>query len=51
VASIIGTAIIPTLIANTFFLPRHLLPPPEPELAPLRPAEVKAASSVLGKVE
>jgi glutathione-regulated potassium-efflux system ancillary protein KefC len=51
VAAIIGTAIIPTLIANTFFLPRHLLAPPEPEVAPLRPAEVKAASPVLGKVE
>jgi glutathione-regulated potassium-efflux system ancillary protein KefC len=51
VAAIIGTAIIPTLIANTFFLPRHLLAPPEPEVAPLRPAEVKAASPALGKVE
>ncbi|CAB4243961.1 Transporter (CPA2 family) [Methylacidimicrobium sp. AP8] len=29
VAAIIGTAIIPTVIANTFFLPRHLLPKPE----------------------
>ncbi|MGH6810856.1 MAG: cation:proton antiporter [Methylocella sp.] len=30
VAAIIGTAIIPTIVANTFFLPTHLLPRPEP---------------------
>jgi hypothetical protein len=41
-AAIIGTAIIPTIIANTFFLPRHLLPHPEPELAPARREEVRA---------
>lgn len=50
VASIIGTAIIPTLIANAFFLPRHLLPPPEPEMAPSLRGE-KAANPALGKVE
>lgn len=26
VATVIGSAIIPTLIANAFFLPRHLMP-------------------------
>lgn len=26
VATVIGSAVIPTLIANTFFMPRHLLP-------------------------
>jgi hypothetical protein len=26
VAAVIGSAVIPTLIANMFFLPRHLLP-------------------------
>ncbi|HUI22349.1 MAG TPA: cation:proton antiporter [Methylocella sp.] len=31
VAAIIGTAIIPTLIANSFFLPRHLLPSAKPD--------------------
>ena len=36
VAAIIGTAIIPTFVANTFFLPSHLLPRPEPEVAPSR---------------
>jgi nucleotide-binding universal stress UspA family protein len=43
VAAIIGTAIIPTFVANTFFLPTHLLPGPEPEVAPSR-------SGVLGKI-
>jgi glutathione-regulated potassium-efflux system ancillary protein KefC len=28
VAAVIGSAIVPTLIANAFFLPRHLLPTP-----------------------
>jgi len=28
IAAVIGSAIVPTLIANGFFLPRHLLPPP-----------------------
>src|SRR5215471_5834261 len=31
VASVIGSAVIPTLIANAFFLPRHLLPRPDEE--------------------
>ena len=26
VAAVIGSAVLPTLIANAFFLPRHLLP-------------------------
>jgi glutathione-regulated potassium-efflux system ancillary protein KefC len=51
VAAIIGTAIIPTLIANAFFLPRHLLPPPEAEMAPQQAAEVKTASPALGEVK
>jgi Kef-type K+ transport system membrane component KefB len=29
VAGVIGSAVIPTLIANAFYLPRHLLPKPE----------------------
>jgi glutathione-regulated potassium-efflux system ancillary protein KefC len=32
VAAIIGTAVIPTLIANRRYLPRHLLPKDEPEI-------------------
>jgi len=30
VGAIIATAIIPTVIANSFYLPRHLLPPEDP---------------------
>jgi nucleotide-binding universal stress UspA family protein len=44
VAAIIGTAIIPTIVANTFFLPSHLLPRPESEMAPSR------RDGVLGKI-
>ncbi len=29
VATVIGSAVIPTVIANTLFMPRHLLPKPE----------------------
>ena len=31
VATVIGSAVIPTVIANAFFMPRHLLPKLEPE--------------------
>jgi glutathione-regulated potassium-efflux system ancillary protein KefC len=31
VAAVIGSAVVPTLIANAFFLPKHLLREPEPE--------------------
>jgi glutathione-regulated potassium-efflux system ancillary protein KefC len=37
VAVVIGSAVVPTLMANAFFLPRHLLPA-APEPAPLSPA-------------
>ena len=30
VAGVIGSAVVPTLIANAFYLPHHLLPEPEP---------------------
>ena len=30
IASVIGSAVVPTLVANAFFLPRHLLPSGEP---------------------
>ncbi len=32
VAGVIGSAVVPTLIANAFYLPRHLLPKEEQEL-------------------
>jgi glutathione-regulated potassium-efflux system ancillary protein KefC len=31
VAAVIASAVIPTVIANAFYLPRHLLPAPSPE--------------------
>jgi Kef-type K+ transport system membrane component KefB len=34
VATVIASAVIPTVIANAFFLPRHLLPDQEPENVP-----------------
>ena len=34
VAAVICSAVIPTVIANAFYLPRHLLPKAEPETAP-----------------
>jgi Kef-type K+ transport system membrane component KefB len=43
VAAVIGSAVVPTLIANAFFLPHHLLPPRAPE-----PAEPEGRAS--GKV-
>jgi Kef-type K+ transport system membrane component KefB len=30
VAAVVGSAVVPTLIANAFYLPHHLLPPIEP---------------------
>ncbi len=33
VAGVIGSAVIPTLIANAFYLPKHLLPEPDEEIA------------------
>lgn len=38
VAAVIGSAVIPTLIANAFFLPRHLLPAEADDVASERPA-------------
>jgi Kef-type K+ transport system membrane component KefB len=34
VAAVIGSAVIPTVIANAWFMPRHLLPAPAPGEAP-----------------
>ena len=33
VAAVIASAVVPTLIANAFYLPRHLLPDKEEELS------------------
>ena len=42
VATVIGSAVIPTMIANAWFMPRHLLPAPEPKgsMNPLSDGEV-----------
>jgi glutathione-regulated potassium-efflux system ancillary protein KefC len=44
VATVIGSAVVPTVIANALFLPRHLLPKPEKptEQAPALASEVLA---------
>jgi Kef-type K+ transport system membrane component KefB len=48
VAAVIGSAVIPTITANAFYLPRHLLPEPgaeeaaEEEPRPLRTAARRA---------
>jgi Kef-type K+ transport system membrane component KefB len=34
VAAVIGSAVVPTLLANAFFFPRHLLPSEEPSPDP-----------------
>jgi Kef-type K+ transport system membrane component KefB len=44
IAAVIGSAIVPTLIANAFFLPRHLLPRDVPE-----PAEPSAAATAANR--
>jgi hypothetical protein len=43
VAAVIGSAVVPTLIANAFFLPRHLLAKPSAGSTP--PLEQPATSS------
>jgi glutathione-regulated potassium-efflux system ancillary protein KefC len=40
VAAVIGSAVIPTVIANAFYLPHHLLPLSEPEDTRAEPAGV-----------
>jgi hypothetical protein len=34
VAAVVASAVVPTLIANAWFLPRHLLPKPEEGAVP-----------------
>lgn len=43
VATVIGSAVVPTMIANALFMPRHLLPRPEPKVE--AQASMKALSS------
>ncbi|MBI1867693.1 MAG: cation:proton antiporter [Methylocystis sp.] len=51
VAAIIGTAIIPTMIANSFYLPRHLLPKTTPQDAPGGQATATPLGQVVKRVE
>jgi Kef-type K+ transport system membrane component KefB len=44
IAAVIGSAVVPTLIANAFFLPRYLLPKP----APAREGAAAATASAEG---
>lgn len=45
IATVIGSAVIPTLIANAFFLPKYLLPKKE------RPAEIPVHSASIDDIE
>jgi Kef-type K+ transport system membrane component KefB len=52
VAAVIGSAVIPTLIANAFFLPRHLLPRRDEEKeASAEPARVGSLQGMTGQTE
>jgi Kef-type K+ transport system membrane component KefB len=51
VATVIASAVIPTVIANAFYLPRHLLPEAEPETAPAEPGVAAQLRQVAGKTE
>jgi hypothetical protein len=46
VATVIASAVIPTAIANAWFMPRHLLPKPEPAVRPLTTVAEGAGESV-----
>jgi len=47
IAAVIGSAVVPTLIANAFFLPRYLLPHTEPP----RPSGTLPPAVAVGKQE
>jgi glutathione-regulated potassium-efflux system ancillary protein KefC len=50
VAGVIGSAVVPTLIANAFYLPHHLLPEPEPaEQAPMPAARKTSLGTAVAK--
>jgi glutathione-regulated potassium-efflux system ancillary protein KefC len=48
VAAVIGSAVLPTLLANAFFLPRHLLPTPEGEAAVAAEPQPAMAAAMAG---
>jgi glutathione-regulated potassium-efflux system ancillary protein KefC len=51
VAAVIASAVIPTVIANAFYLPHHLLPDTEAEAKPAEDAEATPLRRVPSKVE
>ena len=51
VAAVIGSAVIPTVIANAFYLPRHLLPQAEPEASPAAPGAATPLPQATGAAE
>jgi len=51
VAAVIASAVIPTVIANAFYLPHHLLPKPELEDVPSEHVGVTPLRNVAGKAE
>jgi glutathione-regulated potassium-efflux system ancillary protein KefC len=51
VAAVIASAVIPTIIANSFFLPHHLLPDSESESKPQEEAGAIPLRRVLAKAE
>jgi glutathione-regulated potassium-efflux system ancillary protein KefC len=51
VAAVIGSAVVPTVIANAFYLPRHLLPRAASEPAPAEHAAVTPLRPVVRKTE
>jgi len=48
VAAVIGSAVIPTLIANAFFLPRHLLPKADAEGVPAESGTMSVGQAAQG---
>jgi hypothetical protein len=51
VATVIASAVIPTVIANAFYLPRHLLPKAEPQEISPEHREVTSLRHVSTKAE
>jgi Kef-type K+ transport system membrane component KefB len=51
VATVIGSAVIPTVIANAFFLPRHLLPQADTSKEPVVPHVAAPLPNDSGKIE
>jgi glutathione-regulated potassium-efflux system ancillary protein KefC len=51
VAAVIGSAVIPTIIANAFYLPHHLLPKREPEEADSTPTGVAPVTQAASGAE